>query len=55
MREIQSGALRYELGEMFRSLDAKPDEVIALTTHGKVRAIVLSSNKFIEMGGTLDV
>ena len=54
MHKISVTDLKNCIGDMQRRLDANPDEAIALTWYGKVRAVVLSRQQFEDMGGDVE-
>lgn len=51
MRKIQGSHLKNLIGQMFRWLDERPDEAIALTWYGNVRAVILSRQEYEKMSG----
>jgi hypothetical protein len=51
MKKIQGAHLKNVIGQMLRWLDEVPDEGIAITWYGKVRAVILSRQQYEKLSG----
>jgi PHD/YefM family antitoxin component YafN of YafNO toxin-antitoxin module len=51
MQEISISVFRNNAAEVLRSLLRYPDEVYLLTQHDRPRAIVMSPEEYVKMGG----